>query len=127
MPRMQVDRLVPLRRRPQVRMVDQLLRPRAKVFFFPPKGRQEERMIGPAAAHMRKRGNPNWGRPILPGPALATEFELQARRLHLAPGAYASSRELRIWCERNRNRVYVPEWLLKEWGILVDSDFSGAA
>ena len=78
-------------------------------------------------AHTRKRGNPGWGRPIPPAPALATEFERQARRLDLAPDMYATSRELRIWCERNKNRVYVPEWLLKEWGILVDSDFSGAA
>ena len=78
-------------------------------------------------AHTRKRGNPNWGRPIPPGPALVTEFELQARRLHLAPGAYASSRALREWGEENRNRVYVPEWLLEEWGIAVDALPSDAA
>ena len=84
------------------------------------------RMIGPAAAHMRKRGNPNWGRPIPVAAAVATEFELQARRLHLAPEAYASSRALREWCWQNRNRVYVPEWLLQEWGSAVD-DLSGAA
>ena len=76
---------------------------------------------------MRKRGNPNWGRPIPVPAALATEFELQARRLRLAPGAYASSRELRLWCELNRNRVYVPEWLLQEWGIAVDALPSDAA
>ena len=77
---------------------------------------------------MRKRGNPNWGagRPVPSRPALATEFELQARRLHLAPGAYASSRALREWCWQNRNRVYVPEWLLAEWGLSVD-DLSGGA
>lgn len=76
---------------------------------------------------MRRRGNPNWGRPIPVAAALATEFELQARRLHLTPDMYAASRGLRLWCERNKNRVYVPEWLLKEWGMPVDSDFSGAA
>jgi hypothetical protein len=83
-------------------------------------------MAGPIA-QIRRRGNPNWGRPIPVPAAFATEFELQARRLHLAPGAYASSRELRLWCEQNKNRVYVPEWLLGEWGMPVDSDFSGAA
>lgn len=80
-------------------------------------------MIGPMAgviAQIRRRGNPNWGRPIHVPVALATEFELQASRLHLAPGACASSRALRLWCEKNRNRVYVPEWLLEEWGITVD-------
>ena len=69
----------------------------------------------------------NWGRPIPPAPALATEFELRVRLLQLTPETFASSRELRIWCERNRNRVYVPEWLLKEWGIAVDALSNGAA
>ena len=68
----------------------------------------------------RKRGNPNWGRPIPFGPVLATEFELRVIDLQLAAETYASSAELRAWCERNRNRCYVPEWLLKEWDITVD-------
>jgi len=59
--------------------------------------------------------------------AFATEFELQARQLQLAPTMYTSSRELRAWCERNRNRLYIPEWLLEEWGITVDPTFSAAA
>jgi hypothetical protein len=77
-------------------------------------------------AHSRKRGNPNWGRPMPPAPALATEFELRVRRLQLTPGTYASSVELRAWCEQNRNRIYVPEWLLQEWDITVDANFCGA-
>ena len=68
----------------------------------------------------RNRGNPNWGRPIPSGPAVATEFELHVNRLQLTPEMYASSDQLRAWCERNRNRCYVPEWLLKEWDITVD-------
>jgi hypothetical protein len=40
---------------------------------------------------------------------------------------YASSIELRNWCEHNRNRYYVPEWLLEEWSISVDPTFSDAA
>jgi hypothetical protein len=40
---------------------------------------------------------------------------------------YTSSAELRAWCEQNRNRVYIPEWLLKESGITVDPNFSAAA
>ena len=78
-------------------------------------------------ATIRKRGNPNWGRPIPPAPALATEFELRVRQLQLTAQTYTSSRELRAWCEQNRNRVYIPEWLLKEWGITVDPNFSAAA
>ena len=68
----------------------------------------------------RPRGNPNWGRPALPTPAMATEFEIMVRHLHLIPETYVSSVELKRWCMRNRNRFYVPEWLLKEWGIAVE-------
>jgi hypothetical protein len=86
-------------------------------------------MVIPIAlpALRRKRGNPNWGRPMPPAPAPATEFELRVRHLQLTPEAYASSHELRTWCEQNRNRIYIPEWLLKEWGITVDLGFNDAA
>ena len=84
-------------------------------------------MVIPVAlpATRRKRGNPNWGRPIPPLLALPTEFELRVRQLHLMAEMYTSSRELRAWCEQNRNRVYIPEWLLEEWGMTVDATFSG--
>ena len=68
----------------------------------------------------RKRGNPNWGMPPQPIPAIATEFELQARQLGLTKQTYTASAQLRTWCERNKNRCYIPEWLLAEWGITVD-------
>jgi hypothetical protein len=86
-------------------------------------------MTKPAAPIVihRRRGNPNWGQPFRAGPRLATEFEIQVRHLRLTAEAYASSAELRSWCERNRNRCYIPEWLLEEWGITVDSFFSGMA
>ena len=71
----------------------------------------------------RKRGNPNWGRLIPLARALPTEFEVRVRQLQLTAGTYTSSPELRAWCERNRNRCYVPEWLLEEWGITVDLNY----
>lgn len=71
-------------------------------------------------APTRKRGNPNWGHPIPVGPALATEFELRVSQLQLTAEMYSSSAALRAWCERNRNRCYVLEWLLTEWDITVD-------
>src|SRR5213595_1281318 len=72
----------------------------------------------------KRRGNPNWGKP-LPTPAVvATEFEGVALRLGLTKETYSSSGQLRIWCERNGNRCYVPEWLLKEWGIMPDVGWS---
>jgi hypothetical protein len=76
---------------------------------------------------IRRRGNPHWGQPMPPGrPTLATEFEIQVRQLRLSPEFYVYSSELRSWCERNRNRLYIPEWLLEEWGITVEPDLSAA-
>ena len=71
-----------------------------------------------------KRGNPNWGRSGPLPPATATAFEMQVRHLHLAPEAYVFSDQLRIWCKSNRNRCYIPEWLLDEWQIRVDANLS---
>jgi len=67
-----------------------------------------------------KRGNPNWGKQQPIRPALPTEFDEQIRRLGLTSQTCATSAQLRDWCERNRNRCYIPEWLLDAWGIDVD-------
>jgi hypothetical protein len=86
-------------------------------------------MAGPAStpSMRRKRGNPNWGRPMPLAPAHATEFERQVRTLHLTPETYVFSAELRLWCWQNRNRFYIPEWLLEKWRIAVDPYTSDAA
>ena len=74
----------------------------------------------------RKRGNPNWGRPMRPAPAVATAFEVEVKQLHLTAEQYVGSAGLRRWCEENRNRSYIPEWLLKAWNISIDADLNGA-
>ena len=74
-------------------------------------------------AMSRRRGNPTWGsggQPVQPARAAATEFDMQVRLLGLTKQTCAGSHELRKWCERNRNRYYIPEWLLDAWGISVD-------
>jgi hypothetical protein len=77
-----------------------------------------------APAKARKRGNPNWGQPQTAVPAaMPTEFELHTKSLRLTETQYASSNELRAWCKQNKNRCYVPEWLLKKWDLLVDTNF----
>ena len=83
----------------------------------------------PVAVTNRKRGrgNPNWGKPSPPIPVFPTEFELQVRRLGLNKREYVTSTALRLWCQRNRNRVYVPEWLLEAWEMPVEETFSGVA
>ncbi len=51
-----------------------------------------------------------------------TEFEMQVARLGLTKESCIASEELRSWCERNKNRCYIPEGLLKVWGLTVDSN-----
>ena len=75
----------------------------------------------------RGRGNPNWGNFVRPLPVVLTEFEVQVKRLGLSREQYVASATLKSWCERNHNRCYVPEWLLDEWEIIVESIFSGLA
>ena len=69
---------------------------------------------------MAKRcGNPNWGKPEQSGALLptATEFEQAVRKFELKPDEYVNSVSLREWVERNRHSKYIPESLLKAWGL----------
>jgi hypothetical protein len=61
-----------------------------------------------------------------PLPVLATEFEMQVKHLRLTADTYVFSSELRRWYEQNRNRFYIPEWLLDEWGIIVHPNITAA-
>ena len=76
-------------------------------------------------APIKNRRNREWC--YLSVPNRPTEFEVEALKLGLEEPGYLSSIALRRWCEVNRNRVYVPEWLLKEWGITVEAIFAGIA
>ncbi len=69
-------------------------------------------------------GNSGWssGQPAAVSPALPSAFETRASELGLTAPTYAESRELRRWCQDNRNKCYIPEWLLKTWGITVKAD-----
>jgi hypothetical protein len=73
-----------------------------------------------------RRGNRNWGKLLPPAPSVLTEFEMQVARLGLKRSEYSASVALRRWCERNHSRVYVPEWLLDEWGMHVETSFGRA-
>jgi hypothetical protein len=57
-------------------------------------------------------------------PTTATAFELEMRRLGLDKRTCAKSKELRKWCERNKDWYYVPEWLLHKWKMTVDPHLS---
>ena len=76
-------------------------------------------------AHYSRK--PNWASGLQaesppPGP---TGFDEEVRRLGLNnEESWATSRELKLWCERNKDRCYIPEWLLKQWGMSVDPDLT---
>jgi hypothetical protein len=67
---------------------------------------------------VKRRGNPNWGKSGRIT-AIATEFEQAVRQLKLEPNEYVNSVPLREWAQRNRHSKYIPESLLKAWGLNV--------
>jgi hypothetical protein len=69
----------------------------------------------------KRRGNPNWGKPEQSGTLLptATEFEQAVRKFNLEPDEYVNSVRLREWAQQNRYFKYVPESLLRAWGLEV--------
>jgi hypothetical protein len=71
----------------------------------------------------KKRGNPNWGKPVPYGPVTPTisEFELIVREFKLQPDQYIRSVRLREWARRNKNSKYIPERLLEAWGFEIES------
>jgi hypothetical protein len=71
-----------------------------------------------------RRGNPNWGKPETAGPVVLspTSFEQIVEQFRLTPDQYVKSAQLREWARTNRNSKYVPESLLKAWGLEVDSN-----
>jgi hypothetical protein len=58
-------------------------------------------------------------------PNVPTAFEEKVRRLGLNEQTCPNSEEMKHWCKCNKDRCYVPEWLLKRWGMSVDPNVSG--
>jgi len=67
------------------------------------------------------KGNPDRGKPemLTMATPTSTEFERTVRRLKLKPHQYVTSEELRAWVVRNSHSRYVPESLLRAWGVKV--------
>ena len=72
----------------------------------------------------RRRGNPRWssGNCVVDAPTGPTRFELEAARLGLTEREIPGSRQMFDWSRRHANNYYVPEVLLKFWGITVRDD-----
>lgn len=70
----------------------------------------------------KKRGNPDWCRPVPFGTLVAnrSSFESLTEALRLAPEDFQASILLKEWVSENRNHKYVPVDLLEAWGFSVD-------
>lgn len=73
----------------------------------------------------KKRGNPNWGKPVVQSAAdiQPNSFEQIVRKLHLSPDQYLGSVQLKEWVRKNKDQKYVPSDLLKAWNLEAASDF----
>ena len=49
----------------------------------------------------------------------ATEFEQTVHKFKLEPDEYVNSVHLREWAQQNRRFKYIPESLLRVWGLEV--------
>jgi hypothetical protein len=68
---------------------------------------------------MRKRGNPNWGKPDVFKTSDPSTFEQVVSRLGLSPHEYESSTALKKWVLMNKDHKYVPQELLNAWRLEV--------
>ncbi len=70
---------------------------------------------------IKRCGNPDWGKPqLMTSQPTLTEFEQTACKLNLRPDQYVCSEQLRQWAKQNSHSKYVPESLLRSWGIKVE-------
>jgi hypothetical protein len=65
----------------------------------------------------RKKGNPNWGKAGGDIPNTPTSFDEMVRRLKLSENEYCSSIPLKEWAQKHKDSRYVPQDLLKAWGM----------
>jgi len=71
----------------------------------------------------KKRGNPNWGKPDIQAPSVApTSFEEVVKNLRLSPAEYEDSLALKEWVQKNKDQKYIPDDLLRLWGLEVKGD-----
>jgi hypothetical protein len=73
---------------------------------------------------IKRRGNPNWGKPVLLTASGLSAFESLVRYLKLSPEEYEGSITLKEWVCQNKDHRYVPVELLKAWGLTVRAESS---
>jgi hypothetical protein len=70
-----------------------------------------------------RRGNPNWGKDSPAKAAPVCAFDLKVSELGLTADQYIHSAELRAWAAAHKNTKYIPESLLKVWGLVPNTSF----
>ncbi|MGA9527859.1 MAG: hypothetical protein WBS24_07080 [Terriglobales bacterium] len=75
-------------------------------------------MITSEVQKLRIKGNSNWGKPCGEIPNMPTSFEEMVRQLELSEEEYVSSIPLKEWAKMHKDSKYVPQDLLKAWGII---------
>jgi hypothetical protein len=70
-----------------------------------------------AQLNRNRHGNPPWSEGIIVPVPTVSEFERTVARLKLKPDEYVDSCELREWAQANKDTRFVPERLLKAWGL----------
>ena len=76
-------------------------------------------MISFKPSPARRRGNPNWGKPFDLLAVTPSSFETLVQSLKLAPDQYETSKALKEWAFKNKDKKYVPLDLLELWGFVV--------
>jgi hypothetical protein len=71
---------------------------------------------------IRRRGNPNWGKPLPNAAIVPSSFESVVKMLGLSPRQYEGSDSLKIWVIKNKHNKYVPQDLLQAWGMDAPSE-----
>jgi hypothetical protein len=66
---------------------------------------------------MKRRGNPNWGKPAPNAVVVPSSFESVVKTLGLSPRQYEGSISLKEWVFKNKHNKYVPQDLLLAWGF----------
>ena len=65
-------------------------------------------------------GNPNWGKSGPIESATISAFERVTGEFNLQPDEYIHSTRLREWAIRNKDSRYIPEPLLRKWGLEIE-------
>src|SRR5580704_866947 len=77
--------------------------------------------------HAAQTGQSQLGASHAARPSARNRIRTTSQNVAAHAGNVCFLRRVRQWCWQNRNRCYIPEWLLEKWRIAVDPYTSDAA